>query len=175
MPPPLLTGRDLARSVLVRVVEDGAYANRALSAALDRARALPPEERGLATELVYGVLRRQARLDRALEAVSDRGLGGLDIRVRIALRVAAYQILFLDRIPAYASVSEAVDAQGVCAHRQGSRRSAGVRERHGLAGGQLGHRQVRQPQRKAGGLDDVRQRVARRIGECRLASLRQPP
>ena len=107
---PLLSGRDVARSVLVRVVEDGAYANRALSAALDRARALPPEERALATELVYGTLRRQARLDRALEAVSDRGLGGLDIRVRIALRVAAYQILFLDRIPAYASVSEAVDA-----------------------------------------------------------------
>lgn len=110
MPPQPPSGRDVARSVLARVIEDGAFANRVLSVALDRAHALSPPDRGLATELVYGVLRRQARLDRALEAVSDRGLTGLDPRVRIALRVAAYQILFLDRIPAYASVSDAVDA-----------------------------------------------------------------
>ncbi|HEX3696445.1 MAG TPA: 16S rRNA (cytosine(967)-C(5))-methyltransferase RsmB [Polyangia bacterium] len=105
-----LTGRDLARAVLARVAEESAYANRALSAALDRQRALSSEDRALTTELVYGVLRRQARLDRALEAVSDRGLSQIDLRVRIALRVAAYQILFLDRIPAYAAVNDAVEA-----------------------------------------------------------------
>lgn len=104
------TSRQLARGVLEQVETQRAYANRTLSAALDRARAMPPEERSLATELVYGVLRRQARLDRALEAISDRGLSGVDLRIRIALRVAAYQILFLDRIPAYAAVSEAVEA-----------------------------------------------------------------
>jgi 16S rRNA (cytosine967-C5)-methyltransferase len=104
------TSRQLARAVLGQVTLEGAFANRALSAALDRARAMPPEERALATELVYGVLRRQARLDRALEALSDRGLGSIDPRVRVALRVAAYQILFLDRVPAYAAVNEAVDA-----------------------------------------------------------------
>jgi 16S rRNA (cytosine967-C5)-methyltransferase len=105
-----MTGRDLARAVLERVESHGAFANRALSAALDRAPALPPEERALATELVYGVLRRRARLDRALEALAARGLGGLDTRVRIALRVGAYQILFLDRVPPYAAVSETVEA-----------------------------------------------------------------
>ena len=68
------TSRQLARAVLEQVEPERAFANRALSAALDRARALSPEERALATELVYGVLRRQARLDRALEAISDRGL-----------------------------------------------------------------------------------------------------
>jgi 16S rRNA (cytosine967-C5)-methyltransferase len=104
------TSRALARAVLERVETEAAFANRALSAALDRARSLPPEERSLATELVYGVLRRQARLDRALEAIAVRGLGKIDLRVRIILRVAAYQILFLDRIPAYAAVNEAVDA-----------------------------------------------------------------
>jgi 16S rRNA (cytosine967-C5)-methyltransferase len=111
MSTPITTaGRDLARSVLARVAEQNSYANRALSAALDRASGLSAEDRGLATELVYGVLRRQSRLDRALEAVSDRGLDAIDLRVRIALRVGAYQILFLDRIPAYAAVSEAVQA-----------------------------------------------------------------
>jgi 16S rRNA (cytosine967-C5)-methyltransferase len=105
-----MTSRELARAVLEQVETQRAFANRALSAALNRARGLAAEERSLATELVYGTLRRQARLDRALEAISDRGLRGLDLRVRIALRVAAYQILFLDRVPAYAAVNEAVDA-----------------------------------------------------------------
>jgi 16S rRNA (cytosine967-C5)-methyltransferase len=107
---PAATGRDLARGVLDRVERERAFANRALSAALDRAPSLSTAERGLATELVYGVLRRRARLDRALEALATKGLGRLDPRVRTALRVGAYQLLFLDRVPAYAAVSEAVDA-----------------------------------------------------------------
>ena len=49
-------------------------------------------------------------LDRALDALAREGTGHLDLGVQIALRVAAYQILFLDRIPAYAAVSEAVEA-----------------------------------------------------------------
>jgi 16S rRNA (cytosine967-C5)-methyltransferase len=104
------TGRELACAVLDRVEQSGAFANRALSAALDRAPALPAAERGLATELVYGVLRRRARLDRALEAFATKGLQGLDPRVRTALRVGAYQLLFLDRVPAYAAVNETVEA-----------------------------------------------------------------
>jgi 16S rRNA (cytosine967-C5)-methyltransferase len=105
-----LTARSLARAVLERVETGGAYANRALSAALDRAGALSGEDRALATELVYGVLRRRARIDRALSPLAKSGLGGLDVRVLIALRVGAYQILFLDRVPAYAAVDDAVDA-----------------------------------------------------------------
>lgn len=121
--PAIGTSRQLARAVLDQVERERAFANRALSAALDRARELSAQERALGTELVYGVLRRQARLDRALEAVSDRGLSGLDARVRTVLRVAAYQILFLDRIPAYAAVNEAVDA---CKAMRGGPRSAGL-------------------------------------------------
>ncbi len=102
-------GRDLARQVLARVEADGAYASRALAAALDRATDLSAPERGLATELVYGVLRRRSRLDRALEAVADRGLASLDPAMRIILRVGAYQLLFLDRVPAYAAVHDTVE------------------------------------------------------------------
>src|SRR5580692_5381423 len=105
-----MTGRELARSVLERVEQSGSFANRALSAALDRAPTMSAADRGLATELVYGVLRRRSRLDRALAALAPRGLGNVDPRARIALRVGAYQILFLDRIPAYAAVNETVDA-----------------------------------------------------------------
>jgi 16S rRNA (cytosine967-C5)-methyltransferase len=107
-PPP--SARALARGVLERVERDGAYAGRALAAALDRARAMSAEDRALATELVYGVLRRRARLDRALDAYAKTGTSGLDLAVRIALRTAAYQMLFLDRIPDYAAVDDAVEA-----------------------------------------------------------------
>lgn len=104
------TSRALARAVLERVELSGAFANRALSAALDRAPTLGAAERGLATELVYGVLRRRARLDRALEAFAKKGLSGLEPNVRTALRLGAYQLLFLDRVPAYAAVNETVEA-----------------------------------------------------------------
>jgi 16S rRNA (cytosine967-C5)-methyltransferase len=107
-PPP--SARTLARGVLARVERDGAYAGRALAAALDRARALSSEDRALATDLVYGVLRRRARLDRALDAFAKTGTSSLDPAVRIALRTAAYQMLFLDRVPDYAAVDEAVEA-----------------------------------------------------------------
>jgi 16S rRNA (cytosine967-C5)-methyltransferase len=105
-----LTARSLARAVLERVETGGAYANRALSAALDRAPGLAAEDRALATELVYGVLRRRGRIDRALSALATSGLDRLNPHALIALRVGAYQILFLDRIPDYAAVNDAVDA-----------------------------------------------------------------
>lgn len=105
-----MTARELARDVLLRVERDGAFAGRALAAALDRAPQMSAADRGLATELVYGVLRRRARLERALGALARKGLDGLDPEVRVALRVGAYQLLFLDRVPAYAAVSDAVEA-----------------------------------------------------------------
>ena len=89
---------------------EGAYANRALLAALDRAPAMAADERGLATELVYGVLRRHGAAGSRAGGAGDAGLDGLDPRVRIALRMGAYQILFLDRMPAYAAVDDAVEA-----------------------------------------------------------------
>ena len=56
------------------------------------------------------MLRRRSRLDRALDAVADRGLASLPVDVLTGLRLGAYQILFLDRIPDYAAVNDAVDA-----------------------------------------------------------------
>jgi 16S rRNA (cytosine967-C5)-methyltransferase len=100
-----MTARDVARRVLERVAK-GAWATPALDGELERAR-LADRDRRLATELVYGVLRHQLRLDHALAAHAD--LGRTPPRVVLALRVAAYQILFL-RVPGYAAVDDAVDA-----------------------------------------------------------------
>ncbi|HZS37882.1 MAG TPA: 16S rRNA (cytosine(967)-C(5))-methyltransferase RsmB [Polyangia bacterium] len=103
-----MNAREVARRVLARV-DEGAYATLALSGELDRARGLHENDRGLATELVYGVLKRRLRLDWALGALAPRGLDALDARTLDALRLGAYQILFL-RIPAHAAVDDAVEA-----------------------------------------------------------------
>jgi 16S rRNA (cytosine967-C5)-methyltransferase len=102
------SARAVARKVLRRVEQGDAYATLTLGGELARS-ALSPVDRGLATELVYGVLRHRTRLDRALAAYAPRGLGGLSAPARIALRVAAYQLLLL-RVPAHAAVDDAVDA-----------------------------------------------------------------
>ena len=62
----------------------------------------------LATELVYGTLRWQRYLDWILAPHSRRRLASLDSRVRVLLRLTAYQLAFLERVPAFAAVNDAV-------------------------------------------------------------------
>ena len=70
---------------------------------------LSPADHGLATELVMGVLRWQSLLDSQISRFSDKRLEKLDIEVLTALRLAAYQLLYLDRIPGRAAVHESVE------------------------------------------------------------------
>jgi 16S rRNA (cytosine967-C5)-methyltransferase len=102
-----VTGRQLAFRVLLRVDEGGAYATRALDAALASAGALDPREAGLATELVYGTLRRALALDAVLARHASRPLVEADPAARVALRLGAYELLHLGT-PPHAAVGEAV-------------------------------------------------------------------
>jgi 16S rRNA (cytosine967-C5)-methyltransferase len=102
-----VTARDVARRVLDRVDKGGAWATLSLDGELARS-GLDERDRRLVSELVYGVLRHRARLDRALASHAD--LRRTPPRVVTALRVAAYQLLFLDRVPGYAAVDDAVGA-----------------------------------------------------------------
>ena len=99
--------RALAVDLLTRVERDRAYASILLDATLARG-ALESKEAALLTELTYGVLRWRGTLDWWLETVGRRRMADLPVRLRQILRVGAYQLRFLDRIPAYAAVSEAV-------------------------------------------------------------------
>ena len=101
-----VTARSLAARVIERVEEDSAYAAAALDAELDRHPALDPRERALAAELSYGVLRTRRALEARITAHAPRGIA--DRLVRRLLLVATYQLLLLDRIPAWAAVDEAV-------------------------------------------------------------------
>lgn len=112
------TARSVAAEVLVRVQRDAAFAAAALDAELDRNLQLEPRDRALATELVYGTLRLNKYLESRLVLHAPRGLGSLDPEVRATMLVAAYQILALERVPAFAAVNEAVSlARGVSGER----------------------------------------------------------
>jgi 16S rRNA (cytosine967-C5)-methyltransferase len=99
--------RALAAGVLERVETGEAWAELALDAEVLRATPAPRDV-GLATEIIYGTLRWQRYLDWILAPHSRRRLDALDPRVRVALRMAAYQLVFLERVPAFAVVSDAV-------------------------------------------------------------------
>ena len=100
--------RALALEVLRRVATQGAFASAALRAELDRRPDMSARDRGLATELVYGVLRRRAQLDKAVVGPGKR-LKDLDPKLHDVLRLGAYQLMFLDRIPDHAAVAATVD------------------------------------------------------------------
>lgn len=104
------TARSIAETVLARVVEDDAFASAVLEAEIERHPQLEVRDRALATELVYGTLRVHPWLEKRLDVYASRSVTRLRPRVRAALALAAYQIYFLDRVPAYAAVSEAVAA-----------------------------------------------------------------
>ena len=71
--------------------------------------ALSPADRNLATALVLGVLRWQIRLDHQLRALLARPGARLDPEILIALRLGAFQLQLLDRVPAHAAIDESVE------------------------------------------------------------------
>ena len=106
-PAPSASARSVAVQALIRVLRDGAFGAAALSAELERAHGLAERDRGLATELLYGTLRLKSALEARLAPLAPRGLK--DVVVKAELLVAAYQLLSLDRIPAFAAVNAAVN------------------------------------------------------------------
>lgn len=102
------SAREIAGTVVTRVLKDRAFASAVLDHELERAVQLEPRDRGLATELVYGTLRFLPWLESEIGKHATRGLGKVDPAVRAHLFVAAYQILVLTKIPPFAAVNEAV-------------------------------------------------------------------
>jgi 16S rRNA (cytosine967-C5)-methyltransferase len=102
---------------LLRINQTGAFVDEMLHGRLFES--LSPRDSGLATEIVLGTLRQQQVLDALLEQALGRPLSKLDAEVLTALRLGAYQMRYLDRIPERAAVSESVELI-----KQGRKRSA---------------------------------------------------
>lgn len=99
--------RKIASEVLLRVEAQGAYASDVLHAELGANG--KPADAALATEITMGVLRWRRLLDFFLERKLNKPVDKLDFPVAIALRMGAYQLRFLDKIPARAAVNESVE------------------------------------------------------------------
>ena len=99
--------REAALLILEQIFLRGAYANLALAQGL-RGAPLSPLDRKLTTELVYGTVKTMGTLDWYLSRVVNRPLRKLDPLVLVILRLGAYQLLYLDRIPASAACNESV-------------------------------------------------------------------
>ena len=99
--------RAAAFDILLRVERESSYASELLhSRTYDR---IAPADHSLATELVMGVLRWRSLLDSQIAKSSAQPLSRLDLEVLTALRLAAYQLAWLDRIPARAAIHESVE------------------------------------------------------------------
>lgn len=103
----VLTSRDAALEALYRVEVRSSYADLALEGILKGAD-LDPRDRRLATELTFGCIRWRKRIDYILSKFLKGEVARLDPYTRNILRLGAYQVFFLDRIPDYAAISEAV-------------------------------------------------------------------
>src|SRR5271170_4634296 len=104
---PISAARRIAFEVLRRVEAEGAYASDVLHAELGAN--VKPVDAALATELTLGVLRQRRLLDFLLERQLKKPVAKLDLPVAIALRMGAYQLRFLEKIPARAAVNESVE------------------------------------------------------------------
>lgn len=103
---PAASSREVALDVL-EAVESGIFAEPELDRRL-RDCDLSPEDRALATELTYGVLRWQKRLDAVINQCLAKPNKKLQPTHRGILRLALYQLILLDRIPSHAAVHQAV-------------------------------------------------------------------
>ncbi|MEX2491651.1 MAG: 16S rRNA (cytosine(967)-C(5))-methyltransferase RsmB [Nitrospirales bacterium] len=99
--------RKFACKVLQTIYRSQGFADDVFDAAIKEA-VLSNQDRALAFEMVYGVLRHALTLDWRLDQISRKPLARLPLNVATILRVAAYQLLYLDRVPDSAAVNEAV-------------------------------------------------------------------
>ena len=99
--------RKTALSLLRDAADGERYVSLTLSAALENMEC-DERDRALLTTLVYGVTERRVTLDYYIEKLSDRPIEKIGARLLMILRLGLYQLIFLDRIPPHAAVSETV-------------------------------------------------------------------
>jgi 16S rRNA (cytosine967-C5)-methyltransferase len=101
------SARAAAFAILLRVEREYSYAAELLH--VEALSTLSARDHGLATEIVMGVLRWRSLLDDHLASASSQKLDRLDAEVLISLRMGAYQLCFLSRVPARAAIFESVE------------------------------------------------------------------
>jgi len=115
-----MKARDVALAVLADARAGRRAAKRSLDELIERYRVAPADV-GLAGEIVWGVMRHRLTLEAVLRPATEGRWDRVGSTLRHILLVAAYQLMWLDAVPAFAAVNEAVEQ----AKREGGRRAAG--------------------------------------------------
>jgi len=106
------SARETALAVLERCRRDQAFSDALLISAVQSSK-LDSKDSALCAKLCYGVLQNMLLCDFYIDSFTARA-NKLEPKVRDILRLSVYQILFLDKIPAHAAVSEGVDLCKKC-------------------------------------------------------------
>lgn len=99
--------RKLVFDLLQRLEKNRQFSNISLDKALESSD-MSPEDKRLASVLLYGVTERRLTLDYQINCLSDRPLSDIDPSVLCAVRIGLYQLIFMDRIPPHAAINESV-------------------------------------------------------------------
>ena len=100
--------RLIAYKVLLKQEKDKAYSNIVLDSQLSKTK-LDTRDRAFVSALFYGVLERQLTLDYQLNLYLSKPIKKLKPEVLTILRMGAYQILFMDKVPDSAAVNESIE------------------------------------------------------------------
>lgn len=100
--------RQTAFEILNKIQRDASYSNLALDAALNDSQ-LDTNNKALTSAIVYGVTERLLTLDYQLQKYLTQPIKKLKPQVITSLRIGAYQILYMDKIPQSAAVNESVE------------------------------------------------------------------
>lgn len=100
--------RELALGILLEVAEEGAYSHAALRSVLEKYQYLEKRERAFITRLSEGTIQRMIELDYIIDQFSKIKVNKMKPAIRNILRMAVYQMKYMDSVPDSASCNEAV-------------------------------------------------------------------
>lgn len=100
--------RQLAFEALVKTEKEGAYSNIALDFLLSKSDC-DTRDKAFVSNLFYGVIERKLTLDYQIELYTSKPLKKMKTEVLTVLRLGAYQLLFMDKVPSSAAVNESVN------------------------------------------------------------------
>lgn len=104
----MTNSRLVAVNIINQVINNGAYSNIALNAELSKLK-IDDRDKAFVTELVYGTLKYKYKIDHILKNYLKKSFAKTDPFLLNILRISIYQINYLDRVPSFAVVDEAVE------------------------------------------------------------------
>ena len=100
--------REIAYKVLLDIEKNKNYSNMAINKHFKDVK-MSNQDRGLATEIIYGVIENKYYIDYMIDKLSKVKTNKMEIYVKTLLRMGIYQIMFLNSISDYAAVNETVN------------------------------------------------------------------